>query len=47
MRQITQVSMRCAERISKKDISGTECYVIKKKNHKPKRAVLYLFGGGY
>ena len=33
--------------INKKDISGTECYVIKKKNHKPKRAVLYLFGGGY
>lgn len=33
--------------IETKTIDGTVCYVISRKNSAPKRAVLYLFGGGY
>ena len=29
------------------DIDGTTCYVVREKGNTPKRAVLYLFGGGY
>ncbi len=33
--------------IERRVIDGTECYVVRKKDATPKRAVLYLFGGGY
>ena len=33
--------------VMKKDIAGTNCYVIRLKSQAPKTAVLYLFGGGY
>ncbi len=33
--------------IETKDIEGTVCHVIRKKGTDPKKAVLYLFGGGY
>ncbi len=33
--------------IETKTIDGTVCYVVNRKNNTPKRAVLYLFGGGY
>jgi len=33
--------------VLKKDIAGTNCYVIRLKSQAPKTAVLYLFGGGY
>ena len=33
--------------IDEKDITGTKCYVVRKKDAHPKKAVLYLFGGGY
>lgn len=33
--------------IETKNIDGTICYVVSKKGMKPKRGVLYLFGGGY
>ena len=33
--------------IETRDIEGTVCYVTKVKGTVPKRAVLYLFGGGY
>ena len=33
--------------IGSDNISGTTCYVISKKGAVPKRAILYLFGGGY
>ena len=31
--------------IDEKNIEQTRCYVVRKKHSKPKRAVLYLFGG--
>ena len=33
--------------IDEKSIDGTKCYVVRKKDGHPKKAVLYLFGGGY
>ena len=33
--------------IQTKVIEGTTCYIVCKKGSSPKRAVLYLFGGGY
>lgn len=33
--------------IMKKDIAGTTCYVVRVRDSKPEKAVLYLFGGGY
>lgn len=33
--------------IEKKNIDGTVCYVVNRKNNIPKHAILYLFGGGY
>jgi acetyl esterase/lipase len=33
--------------VDEKSIDGTKCYVVRKKNGNPKKAVLYLFGGGY
>jgi len=33
--------------IETKGIDGTTCYVVRVKNSSPKKAVLYLFGGGY
>lgn len=33
--------------IDEKSIDGIKCYVVRKKDGHPKKAVLYLFGGGY
>lgn len=33
--------------IDEKNIDGTKCYVVREKDRQPKKAVLYLFGGGY
>ncbi len=33
--------------IATKEIEGTRCHVLKQKGQEPKKAVLYLFGGGY
>ena len=33
--------------VEKKNISGTVCYVVREKGKSLKKAVLYLFGGGY
>ena len=33
--------------VMKKDIAGTNCYVIRLRSQAPKTAVLYLFGSGY
>ena len=33
--------------IKTKVIDGTTCYTVSKKGATPKRAVLYMFGGGY
>ena len=33
--------------IMKKEIEGTECFVVRVRNSKSAKAVLYLFGGGY
>ena len=33
--------------IDEKNINDTKCYVVRKKESHPKKAVLYLFGGGY
>lgn len=33
--------------IEERSIDGTKCYVVREKGKEPKKAVLYLFGGGY